>query len=1080
MQRMARTFGVAAAAAVAILMGATPMAAQYFGQNKVQYRSFDFQIIRTEHFEVYYYGEERAAALDAARMAERGYARLSRLLHHQFQTRKPIILYASHSDFEQTNAIAGELGEGTGGVTEFFKHRMVLPFTGSYGDLEHVLQHEMVHQFQYDVFSSGRIGAGVQTLINVNPPLWFMEGMAEYLSVGPIDPHTAMWLRDAALEGNLPTIEQLTYDPRIFPYRFGHAIWSYIGEKWGDEVIGEILQASTTSGVEGSIKRALGMTLEELSHDWRDAVQTTLLPQLGEHYRARRIAQPLLTERRSGGGYHLAPALTPDGREIAFFGERNSFFIDLYLADAETGRTKRRLVKSTINSNYESLRFINSSGSFSPDGRYFAITAKRKQQEDLVILDVRRGREERRIKVPLNGLETPSWSPDGQQLVFIGFDGGLSDLFIINRDGTGLRRLTNDKFGDLQPTWSPDGKTIAFTTDRGGQTDFDKLRFGNMRLALYHLDTGVIELLGHMDQGKNINPMWAPDGRSLAFVSDRTGISNLFLYELGDGTLYQLTDVFTGVTGITPMSPALSWARQADRLAFAYYEEGEYNVYSIDNPRSLRRQPYQDRPAPGPVFLLAGTARRDSLRMPPADSATPTPAQPAGAEGSMSVYRPATGGFRPSSDAPAAAESTTADAPVSVRTLLDSATLALPDTTEFSVRPYRVRFTPDYTARPTIGYARDNFGRGFFGGAAVSLSDILGDHTLQFAGAVNGRLSEAQVFAAYINQRHRLNWGVGGSQTPYYFYLPSTYGPDTIPGTADTATVYSLRLQRFVVRDLFVESYYPFSRFSRLELGVHGVSLSLATLMLSDYYQNYVYQGTIESTSDEASKGYVQPQIALVHDNALFGYVGPFAGSRSRFGVSPSFGSYQFTNVVTDYRRYLFARPFTLAFRGMLYGNFGKDAELFPIYLGSTDLIRGYTSGSLRNNECTSSPSLPTGFTGCPGLDQLIGSKIAVANVELRFPLTRSLILGFLPIGLPPIEGALFFDAGVAWSTGDTVKWSRNASDDPLLVRTPVRSYGTSIRANLFGWVILRFDYTKPLDRAHNKAYWTVSLGPTF
>jgi Tol biopolymer transport system component len=1076
---MATKFGVAAAAAAALRVGATPAPAQYFGQNKVQYRSFDFQIIRTEHFEVYYYGEERAAALDAARMAERGYARLSRVLHHQFQSRKPIILYASHSDFEQTNAIAGELGEGTGGVTEFFKHRMVLPFTGSYGDLEHVLQHEMVHQFQYDVYSSGRIGAGMQTLVNVNPPLWFMEGMAEYLSLGPIDPHTAMWLRDAALEGNLPTIEQLTYG-RIFPYRFGHAIWSYIGEKWGDEVVGEILQASTTSGVEGAIKRALGLTLDELSHDWRDAVQTTLLPQLGEHYRARRIAQPLLTERRTGGGYHLAPALSPDGREIAFFGERNSFFIDLYLADAETGRTKRRLVKSTINSNYESLRFINSSGSFSPDGRYFAITAKRKQQEDLVILDVKRGREERRIEVPLNGLETPSWSPDGQQLVFIGFDGGLSDLFTINRDGTGLRRLTNDKFGDLQPTWSPDGKTIAFTTDRGGQTDFDKLRFGNMRLALYHLDTGVIELLGHMDQGKNINPMWAPDGRSLAFVSDRTGISNLFLYDLVDGTLYQLTDVFSGVTGITPMSPALSWARQADRLAFAYYEEGEYNVYAIDNPRSLRRQPYQDRPAPGPVFLLAGTARRDSLREPPADSATPAPTQPAGAEGSVSVYRPATGGFRPSSGAPQAAESTAAVTPVSVRTLLDSATLALPDTTEFSVRPYRVRFTPDYTARPTIGYARDNFGRGFFGGAAVSLSDILGDHTLQFAGAVNGRLSEAQVFAAYINQRHRLNWGIGGSQTPYYFYLPSTYGTDTIPGTTDTATVYSLRLQRFVVRDLFVESYYPFSRFTRLELGVHGVSLSLATLTLSDYYQNFQYLGTVENTIDQASKFYVQPQIALVHDNALFGYVGPFAGSRSRFGVSPSFGSYRFTNVVTDYRRYLFARPFTLAFRGMLSGNFGNDAELFPIYLGSTELIRGYTSGSLRNNECLSSPSLPTGFTGCPGLDQLIGSKIAVMNVELRFPLTRSLILGFLPIGLPPIEGALFYDAGVAWSTGNTVKWSRNASDDLLLVRTPVRSYGTSIRVNLFGWVILRFDYTKPLDRTRDKAYWTVSLGPTF
>src|SRR5437773_1624657 len=155
---------VAAAVAALARAGAAPLAAQYFGQNKVQYRSFDFQVIQTDHFEVYYYAAERAAALDAARMAERWYARLSRVLHHEFQGRKPIILYASQSDFQQTNAISGDIGEGTGGVTEFFKHRMVLPFTGSYAELEHVIGHERVHQFQYDVFSRGRIGAGGQTL----------------------------------------------------------------------------------------------------------------------------------------------------------------------------------------------------------------------------------------------------------------------------------------------------------------------------------------------------------------------------------------------------------------------------------------------------------------------------------------------------------------------------------------------------------------------------------------------------------------------------------------------------------------------------------------------------------------------------------------------------------------------------------------------------------------------------------------------------------------------------------------------------------------------------------------------------
>jgi len=1071
---MRRINGTLAAILALTTLGAGPLAAQYFGQNKVQYRTFDFKIIQTEHFEVYYYPEERAAALDAARMAERGYARLSRILHHQFQGRKPIILYASQSDFQQTNVVDAQ-GEGLGGVTEFFKHRMVLPFTGSYAELEHVLQHEMVHQFQFDIYSRGRPGAGVQTLVSVNPPLWFMEGMAEYLSRGPIDPNTAMWLRDASLEGHLPTIEEMTYDPNVFPYYYGHALWAYIGEKWGDEVIGEILQTSASSGVESAVKRALGLTLDELSADWRDAVQTTFLPQLGDHYRARRVAQATLTRKRSRGRIFLAPALTPDGRELAFFGDQGGFFIDLYLADAETGRVKRRLVKSTINRNYESLRFINSSGTFSPDGRFFALAAKRKDRDDLVILDVRRNREDRRIKIALSGLQTPSWSPDGRQLVFTGFDGGLSDLFIVNRDGTGLRRLTTDKYADLQPAWSPDGKTIAFVTDRGGDTDFEDLRFGNLRIALYHLDSGTIELPGQMDQGKNINPAWAPDGQSLAFVSDRTGISNIYLYELADGSIYQITNLYTGVQGITPLSPVMSWARQADRLAFVYYEDGQYSVYSVENPRSLRRAPFRGPVVPAVTSLVAA---RDTAGPAPTAVATAPVERP---NESASVYR-ASGGFRPSAS-PQPAESLAAPGPVSVRQLLDSATLALPDTTEFTLRPYRTRFTPDYVARPTVGYQRDNFGRGFFGGTAVALSDILGNRTIVLSGSVNGRISEAQFLGVYVNQSHRFNWAGGFSQEPLYFYAGSNWSRvdyGAVGGT-DSADVFTTAIRRFVIRDVFAESYYPFSRFSRAELGLHAVNITDATLQLETGFdsQSGAFLGQNYVTRKGPSVSFVQPSLSLVHDNSLFGYVGPFAGSRSRFQVSPAFGTWQFTAGLADYRRYLFFRPFTLAFRGLMFGRYGRDAERFPIFLGTTELLRGYTYGSFRDNECVADPG-NSSQTGCAELDQLIGSKLAVANVELRFPLTRSLVLGFLPIGFPPIEAAIFYDAGLAWSEGSVVKLNRAAGENPALVRAPLKSWGGSIRVNMLGLMILRFDYTKPIDRPLKRNYWTISLGPTF
>src|SRR5437667_9615421 len=152
-------------------------AQQYFGRNKVQYRKFDFQILKTEHFDIYYYPEEKAAVEQAGRMAERWYARLSRLLGHRFGTRQPVILYGSHPEFEQTNAIEGELGEGTGGVTEILKRRIILPMGGPLADTDHVIGHELVHAFQFDITTKPGSAPG-ETGAN-RLPLWFIDGMAE-------------------------------------------------------------------------------------------------------------------------------------------------------------------------------------------------------------------------------------------------------------------------------------------------------------------------------------------------------------------------------------------------------------------------------------------------------------------------------------------------------------------------------------------------------------------------------------------------------------------------------------------------------------------------------------------------------------------------------------------------------------------------------------------------------------------------------------------------------------------------------------------------------------------------------------
>src|SRR5688500_17483721 len=262
-----------------VLAMPAPGSSQYFGRNKVQYRSFDFEVIRTEHFDIYYYEQEREAVMDAARMAERSYARLSKILQHEFRERKPIILYASHTDFQQTNALYGFIDESTGGATEALKSRIIMPFTGSSADFDHVLTHELVHAFQYDViFRRGVLNDS--TPFGGRLPLWFMEGMAEYLSIGRIDPLTISWLRDATLNGYLRDIGEMSVRDDYLSYRFGQSLWAFVGSKWGDEVVGILLQRTPRMGVERAFTTTLGITLAELSKEWMSSVRKTYLPQV--------------------------------------------------------------------------------------------------------------------------------------------------------------------------------------------------------------------------------------------------------------------------------------------------------------------------------------------------------------------------------------------------------------------------------------------------------------------------------------------------------------------------------------------------------------------------------------------------------------------------------------------------------------------------------------------------------------------------------------------------------------------------------------------------------------------------------
>ncbi|HSD62400.1 MAG TPA: hypothetical protein VLB50_01345, partial [Ignavibacteriaceae bacterium] len=210
--------------------------AQYFGQNKVQYNDFNFKILHTPNFDIYFYPEEEAGAHLAAKLAERWYKRESFYFQDSLHGKQPLILYGSFPQFVQTNIISGQISEGVGGVTEPLQRRIVLPLAGPLSETNHVIGHELVHAFQYDITGAMRSTFSGQVPSLARMPLWFVEGMAEFLTLGPNDPFTAMWMRDAVLN-KIPTVSDLN-NPEYFPYRYGDALLAYIAGKWGDKKIG--------------------------------------------------------------------------------------------------------------------------------------------------------------------------------------------------------------------------------------------------------------------------------------------------------------------------------------------------------------------------------------------------------------------------------------------------------------------------------------------------------------------------------------------------------------------------------------------------------------------------------------------------------------------------------------------------------------------------------------------------------------------------------------------------------------------------------------------------------------------------
>lgn len=1000
-----------------LLIVGTSLEAQYFGKNKPRYRDFNFQVKETPHFELHYYTKDKGVIDWFAQETEQWYDLHSDLLSHEIPFKNPLIVYNNHAEFQQTNAISGSIGVGTGGVTEGLKNRVVMPITYSNQQTHQVLGHELVHAFQFNMVLGGD-STNIQSLSNL--PLWTIEGMAEYMSIGRVDPFTAMWMRNAILNDDVPSLQQMA-NPKYFPYRYGQAAWSFMTGTFGDNVVKPFFMNTAKHGMEYASLVSFGMSLKQLNEQWEESLTTYYEPYLKDGKESR-IGKTILSNKNSGS-LNVSPSISPNGRYVVFMSEKDLFSTDIYVADARSGEILKKLSSLIKDRDLDNFNFLESAGTWSPDNKRFAFVGFSKGANVLIIKDIESGKTVESYSIPkLLAFTNPVWSPDGKEIVVTGSQEGQTDLFSFTLKSERLRQLTDDKYSEVQASFNSDGSQLAFSYDKRSFIEGRTYGMWTYDIAVMDYASGTIQVLDIFHGANNLNPTYDHED-NLYFLSDRDGYRNMYKYDVISDRVFVMTDFLTGLSGISRLSPVLTAARDRDRVLFTHYYGKEYIIKQASSDNLLNEE--VDKAV---VDYAAGTLPVIGMNQTDIVNKKFSEIDDIG-------YIPAE---------------------------------------TFKKKKYDSKFQLDAIGGGAgIGVSNGStFGlnNGLQAAGAIQLlfSDILGNHQLIGQAALNGTVNDFGGQLFYINRKNKIAWGGGLSHTPQAYAIGRDVYLDQIEdnnGNVFNVGVDELRVLRIFEQTATGFVQLPFSTSLRLE---GGASIGNQTFRV-DAQRNIFDPNTGFSLGQDREKLDFGDEVvfnqfytiqkglegstylALVGDNSHFGLTSPLYGERFRLSAERSFGIDDYYALNADYRRYFWTKPVSLAFRLQGYKRFEQDVNaLFPVYIGQMGLVRGYDFIFDAN---------PAGEFGNVGFNQLLGTSFGLASFEVRLPFTGPKQLALIGSKMFFTDLALFFDAGMAFNEfGDIGSEGPNAPELAM-------SVGASVRFNLFGAMILEPYWAYPLQQ---------------
>ena len=603
---------VVAALLALVVAGTAPVASAqtsmvpYFGKNNVHYDRFDWHIYTTDHFEIYYYPEIEKHLERLASYAESAYQQISADLKHDLSFKIPLVLFKTHSEFEQQNVIPGAAEEGVAAFAEPVRQRMVLPIDEPSDQLYGLIVHELTHQFEFDIIP--------QSLIRRSVPLWVNEGLSEY-ERGQWTPMDLMMVRDAAVSDTVPKMSETEAygngnSPRLVPYNLGHAVFEFIEAKFGKEGIRQFmfaLRKSVIGGGEDAYEEALRMKKDEFDQAFDRYLKDRFKPFRDKERPADYGRDLAPNKEKTNYAEALSIAPSPSGDLVAAVTvNRKDREYDIVLISSKDGSIVRNLTAGfDKDMGFDHLvlngeRFEMPWLSWSPRGDRLAYFVRTEKERSLIIQNVLTRKIEQRVPMKsVDEPESPTFAPDGKTIAFAALRGGIGDIYSLNLDSGEVTNLTDDSFGDAGPVYSPDGKYIIYSARVSGNQKLFRLDLDTKKKTQITFGTQDETAAQFIDENTVVFSSTATDPTVPLEpeVAKNGNIYNIWTLDLKTGELRQYTDALGGNWSAVVLNEGKS-----NKIAFISYYKGDFGIHTLERKEPLHTAATSDFGAPGQII----------------------------------------------------------------------------------------------------------------------------------------------------------------------------------------------------------------------------------------------------------------------------------------------------------------------------------------------------------------------------------------------------------------------------------------------------------------------------------------------